>query len=181
MSSLTQEMRQHLRNALNAARGRARKRGESFDLTIDFLVSLWERQEGRCALSGLAFHDEPFDKAHVKRPFAPSIDRIEPSLPYTQDNVQLVCTAVNFARGQWGDDVLRQIAHGVVETERKDQDAWYQEKTAELEQAKQVLETLVGAQRERQKRHIAGLKAARTKGPTRLRGAARRATKQRKN
>ncbi|MEE8363493.1 MAG: hypothetical protein V3S18_05415, partial [Dehalococcoidia bacterium] len=53
------------------------------------------------------------------------IDRIDSAGSYTIDNVQLVCTAVNFARGQWGDDVLRQIAYGIVDSEKRQERQWF--------------------------------------------------------
>ncbi len=177
---LTSEMRRQLRSALTAARGRARKRNQNFDLTMEYLESVWMCQAGRCALSGLKFHNEVFSDVFVKKPFAPSIDRIDCLGHYMKDNIQLVCTAVNFARGQWGDDVLRQIAYGIVETEKNLTSAWWSAKTAALQSAEALLATLEGSEKQQQQYRIAGLKATITKGPSRLRSAARRASKQRK-
>lgn len=178
--SLTSEMRQHLRSVLTSARGRAGKREQPFDLTMDYLESVWKRQNGRCALSGLTFHNEVFSNVFVKKPFAPSIDRIDCLGPYIQGNIQLVCTAVNFARGQWGDDVLRQIAYGIVDTEQNADADWWYRKRAELQSAQELFETCEGVEQQYMKHRIAGLKATITKGPSRLRSAARRAAKQRK-
>ena len=98
---------------------------------------------------------------------------------YTSDNVQLVCTAVNFARGQWGDDVLRQIAYGIVDSEKQQERQWFATRRAQLKAAQHELEGVGGPDRERLKRRIAGLKSALTKGPSRLRRAGRRAKAQR--
>jgi hypothetical protein len=167
-----------LRNALNSARSIARRRGEDdFDLDLTTLERLWHRQGGRCALSGLEFANECFPKAFVKRPFAPSVDRIDTDDSHRVGNVRLVCVAVNFARGQWGDDVLRQVAHGIVEMERAEEIGWYHAKRAELAAAQRHLAELDGEARARQKRRIAGLKAALTKGQSRLRRAGHRAGK----
>ncbi len=180
MIYLTSEMRGHLRSAFTSARGRARKREQPFDLTMEYLESVWKHQNGRCALSGLTFSNEVFQDVFVKKPFAPSIDRIDCLGPYIQGNIQLVCTAVNFARGQWGDDVLTQIAYGIVETEKNKYEDWWNGKEAELQSAEELLDTLEGSERQYQRHRIAGLKAAITKGPSRLRSAARRALKKRK-
>jgi hypothetical protein len=167
-----------LRAALNSARSIAARRGElDFDLSLRVLEELWHRQGGRCAVSGLEFDDERFADAFVKRPFAASVDRIDSSRGHVSENVRLVCVAVNFARGQWGDDVLRQVAYGIVETERDQENAWYHAKRAALAEARRRLEELDGPAYDRQKRRIAGLKAALTKGPSRLRRAGRRAGK----
>jgi len=180
MVKLSKEMNILLRSAYNSARGRAQKRNENFELTLDFVTNLWKTQKGRCALSGLTFHDEYFSSTFVKRPFAPSIDRIDCSKPYAKNNVQLVCIAVNFARGQWGDDVLRRIAYGIVETEYKREQDWFVAKKEELMAAQKLQKSLDGAEAERLKHRIAGLKATLTKGPSRLRSAGRRAAKEKR-
>lgn len=164
-----------LAKALRSARGRARQKRKRCDLDLASLTELWREQKGRCALSGLRFHEERIAGAFVPRPFSISIDRINPGGGYTIDNVQLVCTAVNFARGQWGDDVLRQIAYGIVATEREQEREWFESRRAELEAAQAQLDDLDGADRARLKRRTAGLKSALTKGPARLRRAGRRA------
>ena len=166
-----------LRSALNRARQRANQKAWSFDLKLDDLRAMWWAQDGRCALSGLEFHEEAFQDARVSKPFAPSLDRLDHAHGYVRDNVRLVCAAVNFARGQWGDDVLRQVAHGIVEAERHEERAWYAQKEARLAVAQAELSGLTGEAYQRQKRMIAGLKASIKKGPSRLRSAGRRAAK----
>lgn len=166
-----------LRSVLNRARQRANKKGWTFDLTLDDLRAMWWAQNGRCALSGLEFHEESFQDARLRKPFAPSLDRQDNYHGYIRDNVRLVCAAVNFARGQWGDDVLRQIAHGIVEAERQEERGWYAQQEAKLALAQAELSGLTGEAHRRQKRMIAGLKASIKKGPSRLRSAGRRAAK----
>jgi hypothetical protein len=70
-------------------------------------------------------------------PFSPSIDRIDTVGGYTTDNVRLVCVAANFALNQWGDDVLRRLAHGVVKTERKIEKAWYAQQRRKLRKSRE--------------------------------------------
>ncbi len=161
-----------LRKVLNRARGRARVRTLDFDVDMAHLLSLWREQKGRCAVSGLSFTEEWKGESFVKTPFGPSLDRIDSSKGYMQENVRLVCMAANFALNQWGDDILRRLAHGVVDTERKVHQAWFREQRRKLRRAEKQAATLSGKSLERQKRVIAGLKAAITKGPARLSGAA---------
>lgn len=63
------------------------------ELTIDDLLDILDRQEGRCAISGV----ELTCKLEKGRKFKTnaSIDRIEAGGPYIKDNIQLVCSAVN--------------------------------------------------------------------------------------
>src|SRR6185312_2735349 len=101
---------------INALIGRARSgaklRGKQFDLTVQHVAEMVERAGGHCEMSGLPF--SMIDVCGVK-PFAPSIDRIDSSRGYNAENCRLVCYAVNVALHQWGDAVLRRIAHGIVE------------------------------------------------------------------
>ena len=137
--------------------------------------ALWDAQQGRCAVSGLAFSDERHEDAFVKTPFAPSLDRIDSTAGYLKGNVRLVCMAANFALNQWGDDVLRRLAHGVVETERKVHAAWFRDQRRKLRTAEKQAETMSGKELAKQRQVIAGLKRALTMGPARLGGAALKA------
>jgi len=96
---------------LNYARDRARRLQLPFDLDREFLRQKLEA--GVCELSGL-----PIERVapgnHRTHPFAPSLDRKEPTMGYKKSNVRLVCFAVNRARSDWGDEVLLTIANGIV-------------------------------------------------------------------
>jgi hypothetical protein len=142
---------------------------------MEHLRKLWNEQGGRCAVSGIVFAAEPHDEAFVKTPFGPSIDRMDNTGGYTTDNVRLVCMVANFAMNQWSDDVLRRLAHGVVEIERKEERVWFVEQHEKLRDAQQNAERMTGKRLERQRKIIAGLKRSITMGPARLRGAARKA------
>ncbi len=91
-------------NTAREARKRAARRGLTFDLSLDQLMVIWQRCNGRCEVSGLPFDAERGE--HHWRPYAPSIDRRDCSEGYTFSNVRLVCVCVNAALNQWGDDVF---------------------------------------------------------------------------
>lgn len=61
-------------------------------------------------MSGLPFNLRVVGGGKARRPFAPSLDRIDAASGYTRDNVRLVCQAVNFALNAFGEDVFREIA-----------------------------------------------------------------------
>lgn len=93
------------------ARKRAQTKGVPFDLDIE-----WVREKltpGRCELTGIGFSYEPTPEFNWN-PYAPCLDRIIPALGYVKTNVRVVCNAVNFARMDWGDEVMMEVAHALV-------------------------------------------------------------------
>lgn len=102
-------------SALSAAKDRAKKFDREYDLDPHWLKGLYDAQEGRCALTGIAF--EYKDANGRQRPFSPSIDRVDNSRGYTKDNCRLICTALNVAFSDWGEDVFLRLASGYMETQ----------------------------------------------------------------
>jgi hypothetical protein len=95
------------------AKENARQRAIEFVLTRDEVVMLYGRTLGRCQVSGIQFNTfRP--NGSTKRPWYPSLDRIDSSKRYEIDNCRLVCVAVNFAMGEWGEWVLRAVADAMV-------------------------------------------------------------------
>jgi hypothetical protein len=102
---------------VNAANGRNRMRGHAgapveFYSMVD-LVTAWKECGGRCAVSGLPFDLQKVGDGQAKRPFAPSLDRINRHNPYRRDNVRLVVSIANFAMNAWGLPPLLQLATSV--------------------------------------------------------------------
>lgn len=87
------------------ARKNARTRGIEFFLTEDDFVGIVSRAKGTCEVTGI-----PFTLANPtqskRRPFAPSLDRIDSLMPYFAENCRLVAVAVNAAMSDWGYDTL---------------------------------------------------------------------------
>jgi hypothetical protein len=74
------------------------------------LCAAWEACNGCCAVSGLPFGLQIFGDGQARRPFAPSLDRIERHKAYRKDNVRLVVSIANFAMNAWGEEPLVQLA-----------------------------------------------------------------------
>ena len=75
------------------------------------LIDLAKLSGGVCAVSGLRFNDAKMGAA-TRRPFAPSLDRIDCSQGYVFNNCRLVCTCVNLAMSDYGEDALIVVASG---------------------------------------------------------------------
>jgi hypothetical protein len=65
-------------------------------------------------LTGLQFRETSVGSGKARRPYAPSLDRIEPEKPYTRRNCRLVLQAVNFALNAFGDDVFLAVPEGAI-------------------------------------------------------------------
>lgn len=74
------------------------------EVTSGLLKQVWDRQHGRCALTGEQM-------THVRGkgqvPTNASIDRIDSDCGYTKQNIQLVCYAVNMMKRSMGESDLR--------------------------------------------------------------------------
>lgn len=97
-----------LRGAIRSAKTRAKAKGVPFRLTLDFLLDMAERQDFRCAVTGIEFFAPAECKSRV-HPYTPSIDRIKPELGYVPGNVRILAYAVNAMILDWGDDLFEQV------------------------------------------------------------------------
>ena len=87
---------------------RALKKNLEFDFTKESLRDLLIESQGCCAITNIRF--EYNSNKGVKRPWYPSIDRINSKKGYIKDNCRVVCVAVNLAMNEWGESVLIRIA-----------------------------------------------------------------------
>jgi hypothetical protein len=102
------------------------------------------------------------------------------------DNVRLVCVAVNFGIGQWGEEVFLTLARAAADHEKRerfkpstDLDAWKAGYRERIAAAEVLLASLPKNEQLKQRRYIASLKRALTLGPEGLRKAAERAHRNR--
>jgi hypothetical protein len=105
--------KQILTYRLQACRKRAKERKLVYNLDIVFLLELYAVQKSKCAVTGIDF-DFTFDKKFSKRPFSPSVDRINSKFGYTKDNVRLVCSSVNTALSEYGDEIFDKICQAYI-------------------------------------------------------------------
>jgi hypothetical protein len=94
---------------ITTARQNAKGRRQiPFSLTSEDAETLLEQARWRCSVTGATFS---LEKINGKRPFAPSIDRIDSEKGYTLSNCRVVCVATNYAMNVWGDEVLLTLIH----------------------------------------------------------------------
>lgn len=101
---------------MNNARERARMRGGSFDLTLEWFKNQIDSSNSCCPVSGLPYDFGAPASTRTKNPRGPSLDRIDSlNSNYTQDNVRVVSYAVNVLCGTWGLEEAIKIAKAIAE------------------------------------------------------------------
>lgn len=102
-----------VKNLWGGAKRRARENGIEFGLTKSWVM---ERVvAGVCEVSGIRF--EPGDGKH--HPLSPTIDRIDRSRGYTEDNARLVIWAVNNLKGVGDDDTMWKVVEAMISNRNK--------------------------------------------------------------
>ena len=104
--------------AVANAKNLRRWNGEPF--MEDDLRALWLAGDGHCALTGLPFFETQVGTGRARKPYAPSLDRIDPEKPYVRDNCRLVRVCVNFALNTFGDEVFEEMTEAAVAFKRSE-------------------------------------------------------------
>lgn len=84
---------------------------EGSTLTFEHVLKGVER--GTCAVTGMAFDFKPPTNSQYN-PYAPSLDRINPKLPYTNENVRVVIWQYNLMKGEISDTDVYIIASAII-------------------------------------------------------------------
>ena len=75
---------------------KAKNRKHDFDLTEDYLQSLWDTQEGICPITN--YKMPLYNSKEKNTPYTASLDRIDSNKGYVKGNVQFVCYSANLAK-----------------------------------------------------------------------------------
>ena len=75
----------------------------NFDIDNDYVVDLWEKQQGKCAITDLPMVHK-FNQLN-----SVSIDRIDSSKGHVRGNIQLICQAVNLMKNSRSNSAVRSI------------------------------------------------------------------------
>ena len=103
-----QNVDSEIKKLIGRTKKRVKKTKMQFDIDKNYIKQLWWQFDGKCCLTGIPFADTN-ERKNARRPYMPSIDRIDSKKGYIKGNVRLVCTAVNMALFTWGLDVFDTI------------------------------------------------------------------------
>jgi hypothetical protein len=94
----------------------AKKRRLKFDgigLSKQWLFSLYLKQNKKCALTGLSIAFAETNIGHDKGESSASLDRIDSSMGYVQENVQWVHKDVNMMKQGFSEDYFKSICKAI--------------------------------------------------------------------
>ena len=100
-------------NPRNFLRCLSKKKVSRRDLDIDFLMEVYDRQAGKCALSGRAM---TYQSGIGRVPTNISIDRIDSSIGYEPSNIQLVCVQANKMKAELDQEELAGWCEDITKT-----------------------------------------------------------------
>ena len=86
------------------------------DITHDYLKFLWEKQKGKCAITGIPM---TYKFYNGRTNTNVSIDRIDSSKGYTKDNIHLVCMVVNQMKNDLSIDELLSLCELIINNNKK--------------------------------------------------------------
>jgi hypothetical protein len=94
------EVKQSLDAFIRAHLSRLRddKRKKKVEIDLAFLIDLWNKQKGLCAITQVPMTFQRVERKH--NAFNGSLDRIDSAKDYTKENVQWVCWNVNRMKGE---------------------------------------------------------------------------------
>lgn len=105
--------RRTLASSMREQRSKGRSRRSArlpFTITTAWVES--ELRRGTCAATGLPLvHRHPM--------LRPSIDRVDSSLGYVEENCRVVCHLANLGKAEWDDGVLWRVLDGMVSERRE--------------------------------------------------------------
>jgi hypothetical protein len=102
----------YLKDRFYGAKNRAIKKQITFDLTLDYLLDLWERQKGLCQLTKVKMTHTILEG---KLSTNASVDKINPLLGYTKDNIQLVCNRANMMKSNISIEELKYFCNLILQ------------------------------------------------------------------
>ena len=100
-------------NLMCNVRQRCKTYGYELQITRLDLLEIYQKQNGKCALTGQEF-DLSVRHGNTVKPNSMSIDRIDSNKGYVPGNVRIITAMANTAKGRWTDEELINFCKQVV-------------------------------------------------------------------
>lgn len=105
---------------INQWKSNATKRKLDYDVEKEYLQLLYEKQNGKCAYTGIELLSPTTYKEYnsgVGSPYNISLDRIDSKKGYIYGNLQFVCVWVNSSKGNMPDEMFKEVLRKVKGTQ----------------------------------------------------------------
>lgn len=99
-------------NIIKDSKKRAGLKGWQYNLDADYLIDLWQQQNGKCVVSGIDLQTESWSREE-KNPYRASLDRIDNSKGYIKGNVRFTTHWVNNAKSTWPDEIFESFTKAI--------------------------------------------------------------------
>jgi hypothetical protein len=93
---------------------RSRVKQLECDVTPEYLIMLFNKQEGKCAMTNVPFELSKDPGVKGVSPWSIAVDQINPGRGYTRENIRLVCAIYNQAKHVWSDNDVLKLATSLV-------------------------------------------------------------------
>lgn len=103
----------------HSAKGGAKRRGISFEISIQDAWEVFKNQNGKCALTGEAIKFSSSIKDSKNNPTTASLDRIDSSKGYTRENIQWLHKRINELKWDNSNKELIDLCRKVVNYNEK--------------------------------------------------------------
>ena len=116
----------YMNTLLSRTKTRAKAAGIPFNLKYEDLEALFDKQEGRCALSGrpmthLYSTCPDLPKTLLRNPTNTSVDRIDSDGDYSLTNIQLTQCVCNMSKQDQGNTAFIEMCHAISNWNKADQ------------------------------------------------------------
>lgn len=101
-------------NAVKSARSRAKKKGLPFNLTREYVINMFNEQDGLCYYSGLTMSIVKSDITKTHDPLKMSLDCVDPEKGYVEGNVVWCAYCVNALKLKMSKDDMVDICRAIV-------------------------------------------------------------------
>lgn len=100
--------------AVQNARNRAKKKEIPFELTKEYIVALFEEQDGKCFYSDVKLNIVKKNKDRTHDPFKMSLDCVVPDLGYVKGNVVWCAYCVNALKLKMSKEDMIEVCRHIV-------------------------------------------------------------------
>lgn len=104
------------KNLVSRTKRYSKEKGLPFDIDADYLVQLYNGQQGKCAITKMPLN---LTRGYGRQPDSLSLDRKLPVDGYTKGNVRFICDAINVMKSDMTDEQMYKWAARVVDGLKK--------------------------------------------------------------